>query len=100
MSVKVLIAGAAMVPFLPLGGSDSHAALAGQAIRAALTDARIDFDLVDQVFTSWYTVKSVSPSRCCRRLATRACRFSASAMAVHRPVVLSIWPAIAAVRPG
>jgi acetyl-CoA acetyltransferase len=52
MSVKVLIAGAAMVPFLPLGGSDSHAALAGQAIRAALTDARIDFDLVDQVFTS------------------------------------------------
>ena len=52
MSVKVLIAGAAMVPFLPLGGSDSHAALAGQAIRAALADARIDYDLVDQVFTS------------------------------------------------
>lgn len=52
MSVKVLIAGAAMAPFLPLGGSASHAALAGQAIRAALADARIDFDLVDQVFTS------------------------------------------------
>jgi acetyl-CoA C-acetyltransferase len=52
MSEKVLIAGAAMVPFLPLGGSDSHAALAGQAIRAALADARIDYDLVDQVFTS------------------------------------------------
>ncbi|WP_460163693.1 thiolase family protein [Pseudomonas sp. S2_F03] len=52
MSEKVLIAGAGMVPFLPLGGSDSHAALAGQAIRAALADARIDYDLVDQVFTS------------------------------------------------
>lgn len=52
MSEKVLICGAGMAPFLPLGGSDSHAALAGQAIRAALADARIDYDLVDQVFTS------------------------------------------------
>lgn len=52
MSGKVLVAGAGMVPFLPLGGCDSHAALAGQAIRAALADARIDYDLVDQVFTS------------------------------------------------
>src|SRR5690349_7740183 len=52
MSVKVLIAGAAMLPFLPLGGADSHAALAGQAIRGRLADARIDYELVDQVFTS------------------------------------------------
>ncbi|PXX54672.1 acetyl-CoA C-acetyltransferase [Pseudomonas sp. LAMO17WK12:I10] len=52
MSGKVLVAGAAMASFLPLGGCDSHAALAGQAIRAALADARIDYDLVDQVFTS------------------------------------------------
>ncbi|MBK5351443.1 acetyl-CoA acetyltransferase [Pseudomonas sp. TH41] len=52
MSERVLIAGAGMVPFLPLGGCDSHAALAGQAIRAALADARIDYDLVDQVFTA------------------------------------------------
>jgi acetyl-CoA acetyltransferase len=52
MSERVLVVGAGMAPFLPLGGCDSHAALAGQAIRAALADARIDYDLVDQVFTS------------------------------------------------
>ncbi|MFJ7281743.1 thiolase C-terminal domain-containing protein [Pseudomonas sp. NPDC099000] len=52
MSERVLIAGVGMAPFLPLGGCDSHAALAGQAIRSTLEDARIDYDLVDQVFTS------------------------------------------------
>ncbi|TPG93295.1 acetyl-CoA acetyltransferase [Pseudomonas caspiana] len=52
MAEKVLIAGAGMTPFIPLGSCDSHAALAGQAIRSALEDARIDYDLVDQVFTS------------------------------------------------
>ncbi|MBK5396378.1 acetyl-CoA acetyltransferase [Pseudomonas sp. TH39(2020)] len=52
MAEKVLIAGAGMTPFIPLGSCDSHAALAGQAIRSALDDARIDYDLVDQVFTS------------------------------------------------
>jgi acetyl-CoA acetyltransferase len=52
MSERVLIAGVGMVSFLPLGGCDSHAALAGQAVRSTLDDARIDYDLVDQVFTS------------------------------------------------
>ncbi|TPG67759.1 thiolase C-terminal domain-containing protein [Pseudomonas arsenicoxydans] len=52
MSERVLVAGAGMAPFLPLGGCDSHAALAGQAICAALADARIDYDLIDQVFTA------------------------------------------------
>ena len=52
MSERVLIAGVGMSPFLPLGACDSHAALAGQAIRSTLDDARIDYDLVDQIFTS------------------------------------------------
>jgi acetyl-CoA acetyltransferase len=52
MSERVLIAGVGMASFLPLGGCDSHPALAGQAIRSVLDDARIDYDLVDQVFTS------------------------------------------------
>lgn len=52
MSGKVLVAGAGMAPFQPLGSSAGHATMAGQAIRAALTDARIDYELVDQVFTS------------------------------------------------
>ncbi len=95
MSVKVLIAGAAMVPFLPLGGSDSHAALAGQAIRAALADARIDYDLVDQVFTSCVHAEAGIAEQMLSQIGYSGCRLSASAMAVRRPVVLSIWPAIA-----
>lgn len=52
MVESVLIAGVGMTPFVPLSARDSAVALAGRAVRAALDDARIDFDLVDQVFTS------------------------------------------------
>ncbi|MNQ64399.1 lipid-transfer protein [compost metagenome] len=52
MADCVLVAGVGMTPFVPLSARDSAAALAGRAIRAALDDARIDYDLVDQVFTS------------------------------------------------
>lgn len=52
MADGVLIAGVGMTPFVPLSACDSSASLAGRAIRAALDDARIDYDLVDQVFTS------------------------------------------------
>ncbi len=52
MAERVLIAGVGMAPFVPLSASDSTASLAGQAIRSALDDARIDYDLVDQVFAS------------------------------------------------
>lgn len=52
MTERVLIAGVGMAPFRPLGVCDSHLSLAGQAIRSTLEDARIDYDLVDQVFTS------------------------------------------------
>jgi acetyl-CoA C-acetyltransferase len=41
-----------MTPFVPLSVRDSTASLAGRAIRSALDDARIDYDLIDQVFTS------------------------------------------------
>lgn len=50
--VDVLIAGVGMTPFVPLGSGASAGALARQATRAALEDARIDYDLVDQVFTA------------------------------------------------
>lgn len=52
MAGSVLIAGVGMTPFVPLSARDSAVALAGRAIHAALEDARIDFDLIDQVFTS------------------------------------------------
>ncbi|MNO82088.1 lipid-transfer protein [compost metagenome] len=52
MSQRVLVAGVGMAPFVPLSARDSAASLAGRAIRSVLEDARIDFDLVDQVFCS------------------------------------------------
>lgn len=52
MSERVLIAGVGMAPFVPLSARDGMASLAGRAIRSALDDARIDYDLVDQVFAS------------------------------------------------
>jgi len=52
MAGGVLVAGVGMTPFTPLNVCYSGASLAGQAIRSALVDARIDFDLVDQVFAS------------------------------------------------
>ncbi|HCS46182.1 MAG TPA: acetyl-CoA acetyltransferase [Pseudomonas sp.] len=52
MSQRVLIAGVGMTPFVPLGAGESTAVLAGRAIRLALDDARIDYDLVDQVFAA------------------------------------------------
>lgn len=52
MAEGVLIAGVGMTPFVPLGTRDSGSVLAERAVRAALEDARIDFDLVDQVFSA------------------------------------------------
>lgn len=49
---NVLIAGVGMTPFVPLGSDVSAAELAARAIRAALEDARIDYDLVDQIFAA------------------------------------------------
>lgn len=49
---RVVVAGVGMTPFVPLSASDSCAALVGRAIRSALDDARIDYDLVDQVYAS------------------------------------------------
>ncbi|WP_044872739.1 acetyl-CoA acetyltransferase [Pseudomonas sp. LFM046] len=63
MADSVLVAGVGMTPFVPLGTCDSTAALAGRAIRAALEDARIDYDLVDQVFTSCVQCEAGSGER-------------------------------------
>lgn len=52
MSQTVLIAGVGLAPFISAGVCEPMELLAGRAILAALTDARIDYDLVDQVFTS------------------------------------------------
>ncbi|MCY1208690.1 acetyl-CoA C-acyltransferase [compost metagenome] len=50
MSERVLIAGVGVTPFTPLTVRSPVPELAGHAVRMALEDARIDYDLVDQVF--------------------------------------------------
>jgi acetyl-CoA C-acetyltransferase len=52
MADSVLIAGVGMTPFTPLSARQSTASMTERSIRAVLEDARIDYDLVDQVFTS------------------------------------------------
>ncbi len=53
MARKVLIAGVGMTPFAPLGGLASAAGLAQRAIRAALDDAQVDVDLIDQAYSAY-----------------------------------------------
>jgi acetyl-CoA acetyltransferase len=53
MARKVLVAGVGMTPFAPLGGLVSAASLAQRAIRAALDDARVDVDLIDQAYSAY-----------------------------------------------
>lgn len=50
MPERVLIAGVGVTPFTPLTVRSPLPELAGHAVRMALEDARIDYDLVDQVF--------------------------------------------------
>ncbi|MFT0624081.1 thiolase C-terminal domain-containing protein [Ectopseudomonas guguanensis] len=50
MSERVLIAGVGVTPFTPLTTRSPLPELVGRAVRLALEDARIDYDLVDQVF--------------------------------------------------
>lgn len=53
MARKVLIAGVGMTPFAPLGGLVGAASLAQRAIRAALDDAQVDVDLIDQAYSAY-----------------------------------------------
>lgn len=41
-----------MMPFAPIGSSAAPATLAADAVQLCLTDACIDFDLIDQIFTA------------------------------------------------
>ena len=50
MPQRVLIAGVGVTPFTPLTTRSPLPELVGQAVRMALEDARIDYDLIDQVF--------------------------------------------------
>ncbi|HEY5310755.1 MAG TPA: beta-ketoacyl synthase N-terminal-like domain-containing protein [Casimicrobiaceae bacterium] len=68
MSSQVLIAGVGMVPFARPGRSDSYDVMAEAAVRAALADARLDYDLVEQVYAGFVLADSCSGQRAAYRV--------------------------------
>ena len=50
MSQDVYVAGVGMIPFAKPGASNPYHVMGAGAIRAALTDAGLDYNLVQQVY--------------------------------------------------
>lgn len=97
MAERVLVAGVGMTPFAPLGGGQTAERLVAQAIRAALEDARVDFDLVDLVFVAQAHGESGSGERLLARHAlggvpvfsvVDGCVSGASALQLARQCIL------------
>src|SRR4029453_17356987 len=63
MSAQTVVAGVGMVPFKRPGRSDPYDVMAEAAVRAALADARLDYDLIDQAFAGFTHVDSCSGQR-------------------------------------
>lgn len=53
MSQRVLVCGVGMVPFRPPSRADSYDVMAEGAVRAALSDGRIDYDVVQQAYAGY-----------------------------------------------
>lgn len=53
MSQDVYVAGVGMIPFSKPGASDSYHVMGARAIRAALEDAGLDYDKVQQVYAGY-----------------------------------------------
>ena len=68
MGSKVLIAGVGMVPFARPGRSAPYDVMAEISIRAALDDAQLDYDLVDQVYAGFVLGESCSGQRAAYRV--------------------------------
>ena len=68
MSENLRIAGVGMVPFARPGKSDPYDVMAERAVRAALADARLDYDLVDQAVASYVYGDSCSGERALYRV--------------------------------
>ncbi len=63
MNAQTLVAGVGMVPFKSPGRSDPYDVMAETAVRAALADARLDYDLIDQAFAAFVLADSGSGQR-------------------------------------
>jgi acetyl-CoA acetyltransferase len=68
MSENLRIAGAGMVPFARPGRSDPYDVMAERAVRAALADARLDYELIDQAVASYVYGDSCSGERALYRV--------------------------------
>lgn len=60
MSVNVHVAGVGMIPFMKPGASDTYDVMGERAVRAALEDAGIGYDLVRQVYAGYVMGDSTS----------------------------------------
>ena len=98
MTTGVLIAGVGMVPFLRPGRSDPYDVMAEKAVRAALADACIDYNLVEQAFASFVYGDSCSGERALYRVGITGipitnvnnnCASGSSALFLARQAVLA-----------
>ena len=53
MSLDVYVAGVGMIPFAKPGASEPYHVMGARAIRAALEDAGLDYDKVQQVYAGY-----------------------------------------------
>lgn len=63
MTRDVFVAGVGMIPFAKPGASPSYDVMGAQAIRAALQDAHLDYDQVQQVYAGYVYGDSCSGQR-------------------------------------
>jgi acetyl-CoA C-acetyltransferase len=68
MSEHLRVVGVGMVPFARPGKSDPYDVMAERAVRAALADARLDYELVDQAAASFVYGDSCSGERALYRV--------------------------------
>jgi acetyl-CoA acetyltransferase len=63
MSSDVVIAGIGMVPFTKPGANEPYPQMAARAARAALTDAGIDYEVIDQAYVGYVYGDSTAGQR-------------------------------------
>lgn len=63
MSASVIVAGVGMIPFTKPGASEPYPVMAAKAIRAALADAGVDYDKVQQAYAGYVYGDSTAGQR-------------------------------------
>ena len=63
MSQSVCVVGVGMIPFAKPGASESYPMMGARAIRAALADAGLDYDKIQQVYAGYVYGDSCSGQR-------------------------------------